>query len=231
MKRLLIALLIFTLGITFTSAQEHGHPLSKSIVVVSTGFNMGTGFVVSYDGYFITCHHVVMDSDTVRLWATEPAGAYTGRVVSRDPMYDWALIKVDSNREWAPLDVDLSNSMRVGDEVQAMGHPFGIGWLFTKGSLSSVKYEGNGLRFLYVDISNAAGSSGSPLMNSKSEVVGMIQMGAPGVGAIGIGVLDVYDVIVATILNDRKLASRRAMLKAEMKRIEASLQMLLDRED
>ena len=230
MKKLLVIVLLITLGLGFASAQDNGHPLIPSVVVVSTFMSMGTGFVVSYDGYIITCAHVVEMAipGMSFAWFAEPAGVSKFRLVHVNEQYDWAVIKVDDRPGLTPVEFEFPSSAKVGDKIYTMGHPLGMGWMLGTGYLASVKYEPNGVRYLYGDIVNEHGSSGSPIFTEDYKVIGMVQQGITGVGAIGIGAVDMYNIILAVIENDRLLSATRKMLEEDGKALETEWKKLLD---
>ena len=233
MKKLLIIVLLITLGLGFASAQENGHPLIPSTVVVSTFMSMGTGFIVSYDGYIVTCAHVVTNAGfgANYAWFGIPAGVSKFRLVHVNEQYDWAVIKVDGRSGLTPVEFELPSSAKVGDKIYTMGHPAGMAWMLGTGYLASVKYEPNGVRYLYGDIVNEHGSSGSPIFTEDYKVIGMVQQGITGVGAIGVGVADLYNIVLAVIENDRLLAAKRKMLEEDGKALKTEWKKLLNPEE
>jgi serine protease Do len=148
---------------------------------------LGTGVIIDPGGYVVTNEHVIHDADDVRihLWDDRELKA---EVVGRDPKLDIALLRVKSagNLPFAPL--GLSEKLRVGESVLAVGNPFGLGHTVTLGIVSAkARTIGAGAYddFIQTDASINPGNSGGPLFNWRGEVVGIntaIRAGANGIG-------------------------------------------------
>lgn len=153
--------------------------------------SLGSGFVISPDGYILTNHHVVAEADEIRVQFTDKR-EYLARFVGSDAQTDIALIKIeDSKREFPSAVLGDSDELKVGDWVVAVGNPFGLGGTVTAGIVSA---KGRFIKqsqydnFIQTDASINPGNSGGPLVNIKGEVVGINSaIFSPSGGNVGIG--------------------------------------------
>jgi len=149
--------------------------------------SLGSGFIVSDDGYIMTNSHVVERADevTVTLLDKEELKA---KVVGTDPKTDIALIKIDAKKKLPHVDLGNSEKVEVGEWVVAIGNPFGLGHTVTAGIVSAKgRIIGSGPYddFIQTDASINPGNSGGPLFNLMGEVVGIntaIVQGGQGIG-------------------------------------------------
>ena len=152
--------------------------------------SLGSGFLISDDGYIITNNHVVSEAAkiTVRLSDKEE---YEARVVGTDEKTDLALIKITAKHTLTQLPLGRSGDLQVGDWVLAIGNPFGLEQTVTAGIVSAkgrVINAGPYDDFIQTDASINPGNSGGPLLNLKGEVVGInTAIFSSGGGNIGIG--------------------------------------------
>jgi serine protease Do len=152
---------------------------------------LGSGVIVTADGYILTNHHVIDGAEQIKVDLNDNR-TLDARVVGKDPPSDLALLKVDaSNLPVLPL--GNSDNVRVGDVVLAIGNPLGIGQTVTMGIISA-KGRQTGLSsgafedFLQTDAPINQGNSGGALVNTNSELVGInSQILSPTGGSIGIG--------------------------------------------
>jgi serine protease Do len=153
------------------------------------GGAVGSGFVVSADGYVITNNHVVADASTVKL-KFQGGAEYDAKVIGTDSKTDLALLKIDSDKtfDYVPL---TSKDSKVGDWVMAVGNPFGLGGTVTAGIVSARGRDiGSGPYddYLQIDASINKGNSGGPAFNLEGEVVGVnTAIFSPSGGSVGIG--------------------------------------------
>ncbi|MGH7962597.1 MAG: DegQ family serine endoprotease, partial [Candidatus Binatia bacterium] len=152
--------------------------------------SLGSGFIISEDGYIVTNNHVVGDAAkiTVRLSDKEE---FEAKVIGSDEKTDIALIKIDVNHTLPMVPLGKSNELRVGDWVMAIGNPFGLEQTVTVGIVSAkgrVIGAGPYDDFIQTDASINPGNSGGPLLNLKGEVVGINSaIFSQSGGNIGIG--------------------------------------------
>ena len=135
---------------------------------------LGTGFVISADGYVVTNNHVVDGADEV-LVKMRDGTEHEARVVGTDPKLDVALLKV-KGKGMKAVKIGNSKALRVGDWVVAIGNPFGLSQTVTAGIVSAKgRVIGSGPYddFIQTDAAINPGNSGGPLFNRKGEVVGI----------------------------------------------------------
>ncbi len=138
---------------------------------------LGTGFVISRDGYICSNHHVIhqMDSVTVTVSGKE----YEAKVVGSDPITDIALLKITGREEFTPVYFGDSDTVRIGDMSVAIGNPFGLDKTITTGIISATgrrSVDQMGIDHIQTDASINPGNSGGPLINLDGEVIGVNRM-------------------------------------------------------
>ena len=136
---------------------------------------VGSGFVISRDGYILTNNHVVEEADQIKVKLSN-GQEYRGKVVGRDPKTDLALLKIEGASDLYPLKLGNSEELKVGSWVVAVGSPFGLEQTVTAGIISAKgRMIGSGPydNFIQTDASINPGNSGGPLVNMKGEVVGI----------------------------------------------------------
>ncbi|SMY08117.1 Do family serine endopeptidase [Flavimaricola marinus] len=172
---------------------------------------LGTGFVISDDGQIVTNNHVVEGASEITVRLTDGT-EYVAEIIGADPLTDVALIQIDAEG-LTPLSFGDSAAMRAGDEVLAIGNPFGLGNTVTSGIVSAVARDINSGPyddFIQTDAAINRGNSGGPLFNNEGEVIGMnTAIFSPGGGSVGIGFAvpsDMITEIVADLADDGMIA-------------------------
>lgn len=150
---------------------------------------LGSGFVISEDGYIVTNNHVIDGADeiTIEFFSGKELPA---RMVGRDPNTDIAVLKVESDAPIPFVEFGDSDSARVGDWVMAMGNPLGQGFSVSVGIISARNraLSGSYDDYIQTDAAINRGNSGGPLFNMEGEVVGVnTAILSPNGGSIGIG--------------------------------------------
>jgi len=151
---------------------------------------LGSGFIVSTEGYIVTNNHVIKGADliTVEFYDGEKAVA---KVIGTDAKTDIALLKVDVDRVLSAVPFGDSDQARVGDWVMAVGNPLGQGFSFSVGIISARNRELRGTYddFIQTDAAINRGNSGGPLFNMDGQVIGVNTaiLSPNGGGSIGIG--------------------------------------------
>lgn len=152
--------------------------------------NLGSGVIVSDDGYVLTNNHVIANADDIQLLLYDGRVA-KARVVGSDDETDLAVLKVDAGNLPAIHMTDTSSRPRVGDVVLAIGNPFGIGQTVTMGIVSALGRQLNLSsleNFIQTDAAINFGNSGGALVNAHGELVGInTSLIGQAVGAEGIG--------------------------------------------
>jgi serine protease Do len=139
--------------------------------------SLGSGFIISSDGYVLTNNHVVDGADkiTVRL---QDRRTLTAKVVGTDPTYDIALLKLDAGSALPVVSIGNSRSLKPGQWVLAIGSPFDLDYTVTQGIVSAVgrnlgERDQPYTSFIQTDVPINKGNSGGPLFNMQGQVVGI----------------------------------------------------------
>ncbi|HEY5634268.1 MAG TPA: DegQ family serine endoprotease [Burkholderiaceae bacterium] len=133
---------------------------------------VGSGFIVSADGYVLTNHHVVDGADEIYVTLTDKR-EFKGKLIGSDRRTDVAVVKIDAN-SLPKLTIGDSRRIRVGEWVVAIGSPFGLENTVTAGIVSAKGRDtGDYLPFIQTDVAVNPGNSGGPLLNMRGEVIGI----------------------------------------------------------
>ncbi len=136
---------------------------------------LGSGVIVSSDGYILTNNHVVQDADEIKV-IIEAGREFVGRVIGTDPKSDLAVVKIEATGLVAAAFGD-SSRLKVGDVVIAIGNPFALSETVTMGIVSAVGRSQMGIAeyedFIQTDAAINPGNSGGALVNAKGELVGI----------------------------------------------------------
>ena len=152
--------------------------------------SLGTGFVISPEGYIVTNNHVVEDVDSIKV-AFQDGRELEATIVGRDPKTDLALIQVKSDKPLMSLPLGDSDKVRPGDWVVAIGNPYGLGHTVTAGIVSAkgrIIGQGPYDDFIQTDAAINPGNSGGPLLNLSGEVIGINTAINPRANTIGFAV-------------------------------------------
>ncbi|MEM6407048.1 MAG: Do family serine endopeptidase [Pseudomonadota bacterium] len=150
---------------------------------------LGSGFVISADGYIVTNNHVIDKADEIEVEFFS-GDRLVAELIGTDPKTDIALLKVDANGPLPFVAFGNSDEMRVGDWVLAVGNPLGQGFSVSAGIVSQRGRELSGAYddFIQTDAAINKGNSGGPLFNMEGDVIGVnTAILSPSGGSIGIG--------------------------------------------
>lgn len=167
-------------------------------------FSLGSGFVISTDGYILTNHHVVDDADEIVVRFSDRR-EFTAEVVGKDRRSDLALLKIDATG-LPVLEFAKPDKLKVGAWVLAIGSPFGLDYSASVGIVSAIgrsiptdKGE-NYVPFIQTDVAINPGNSGGPLFNLDGEVVGInSQIYSRSGGSIGLSFAIPTSVAIAVV--------------------------------
>lgn len=141
---------------------------------------MGSGIIVTEDGYILTNNHVVENADKINVVLSDNKTSYTAEVVGTDPQTDVAVLKIDAN-DLPPIVIADSDHLEVGDVVFAIGNPMGVGQSVSMGIISALGrgfgilgYEGYE-DFIQTDAAINMGNSGGALIDTKGRLIGINQ--------------------------------------------------------
>ncbi|UXU74414.1 MULTISPECIES: Do family serine endopeptidase [unclassified Paracoccus (in: a-proteobacteria)] len=151
---------------------------------------VGTGFIISAQGDIVTNNHVVEGADKVTVKLADGT-SMEGKVVGTDPATDLALVRVSAGHDLPFVEWGDSTSLQVGQDVVAIGNPFGLGNTVTAGIVSALGRDINSGPFdnyIQTDAAINQGNSGGPLFDSQGKVMGInTAIFSPSGGSIGIG--------------------------------------------
>jgi S1-C subfamily serine protease len=135
---------------------------------------IGSGIIISNDGYIITNMHVVEGKRLINV-ELDDGQVYKASLIGFDERSDLAVIKIVSSSSLTPIEVSNSSSVQIGDQVIAIGNAFGLGKTFTSGIISATgrDYGNPYLELIQTDAAINPGNSGGALINHKGNLIGM----------------------------------------------------------
>lgn len=165
---------------------QEGNPYSQQA--------LGSGFIISDDGYIITNNHVIKGATKVTILLSDDR-ELEAKIIGTDEKTDTALLKVESDEKLPSVSLGDSDTIQVGDIAIAIGNPFGLKGTFTMGvisakgrSNSTIDRDATFKDYIQTDASINQGNSGGPLLNIYGEVIGMnTAIYSTSGGSIGIG--------------------------------------------
>jgi Do/DeqQ family serine protease len=138
--------------------------------------SLGSGFLISTDGYILTNEHVVKGGEQITVKLSDQR-TFAARVIGIDPRTDVAVLKIDARDELQTVVLGDSDALQVGQWALAIGNPFGLDRTLTVGVISATGRANLGIEdyedFIQTDASINPGNSGGPLLNIYGEVVGI----------------------------------------------------------
>ncbi len=201
---------------------------------------LGSGVIISADGYILTNNHVVSDSDEITVTMPASKKEYPATLIGSDPKTDVALIKIEA--EALPtITIGDSSHLRIGDVALAVGNPLGLEQTATIGIISAVGRtnlditQGGFENFIQTDAAINRGNSGGALVDASGRLIGIntaIQSGMSG-GNIGIGFAIPSNMalnIVERLLNGGGVV-KRGLLGVKLSELDANFATALGRED
>jgi Do/DeqQ family serine protease len=189
---------------------------------------LGSGVIVTSDGYILTNYHVVDNAEEIRA-ETSDGRVMSAKLVGSDRASDLALLKV-SGSDLRPLSLGNSDNVQVGDVVLAVGNPLGVGQTVTMGIISAKGRstgpgDGSYEDFLQTDAPISQGNSGGALVNTKGELVGInSQILSNSGGNIGIG-FAIPSNMAKSVMDQLRTTGRvtRAQLGVTVQRVTSDL--------
>ncbi len=213
------------------SGSFFGNPFSQP--QTQTQQALGSGFVIDKAGHIVTNYHVVQGAKTIEVSFSDNE-SLKARIVGVDPSTDIAVLQVDAHsRALTPLPLGNSDQIQVGDEVVAIGNPFGLDRSITSGIVSALQRgitAPNNYEIDHVIQTDAAlnhGNSGGPLLNAQGQVIGVnaqIQTGGSTDGNVGVGFaipINTVKTVVAEIVRNGR--AEHAYIGISAKPIESSI--------
>ncbi len=152
--------------------------------------SLGSGFIISGDGYIVTNNHVIEGADEIAVILHDDT-QLEAEIVGRDPKTDLAVLKVANGDDLPSVKFGNSDKSRVGDWIVAIGNPFGLGGTVTAGIISARGRDINSGpydEYIQTDASINRGNSGGPMFNLDGDVIGInTAIYSPSGGSVGIG--------------------------------------------
>ena len=153
--------------------------------------SLGSGVLVSPEGYILTNHHVISEADSIEV-ALADGRRVKAQVIGSDPETDIAVLKIDAKSLPNPISLGKVESVRVGDVVLAIGNPFGVGQTVTSGIVSALGRDHVGINtfenFIQTDAAINPGNSGGALVDTRGNLIGInTAIFSNNGGSMGIG--------------------------------------------
>lgn len=180
-----------------TTIEKCVERVSEAVVKVSSPAGIGSGFFLNEDGYLITNYHVIEKETKIEVTVFQKAKdgfekkkLKKVKIEAVNPFVDLALLKVedlgDTEIKYVPLgDID---SIKVGEQVFAIGNPLGLERTVTDGVISTINRAFQGLVYIQTNADINPGNSGGPLFNLAGEVIGVTNMGYIFFGGLGFAI-------------------------------------------
>ncbi len=153
--------------------------------------SLGSGVIVSSDGYILTNYHVIENADEIRIVMSDKR-EYNAKLLTTDKRTDLALLKIEGRGTFPFLTISPQEDLEVGDVVLAIGNPFGVGQTVTNGIVSALARSQEGINdfhsFIQTDAAINPGNSGGALVTTDGRLVGInTAIYSKGGGSLGIG--------------------------------------------
>ena len=153
--------------------------------------SLGSGVLVSPEGYILTNHHVISDADDIDV-ALSDGRKVKAQVIGSDPETDIAVLKIEAKQLPTPITLGKVESVHVGDVVLAIGNPFGVGQTVTSGIVSALGRDHVGINtfenFIQTDAAINPGNSGGALIDTRGNLIGInTAIYSNNGGSMGIG--------------------------------------------
>lgn len=207
---------------------QNGRPTPRSATA------LGSGFIISADGYIVTNNHVIEQSDEIMI-ELFTGGELPAIIIGTDPKTDIALLKVESDEPLPFVRFGDSDVARVGDWVIAVGNPLGQGFSVSAGIISARNRALRGTYddFIQTDAAINRGNSGGPLFNMDGDVIGVnTAILSPNGGSIGIG-FSMSSAVVSNVVDQLREfgETRRGWLGVRIQDVTADVAEAIGLED
>ena len=174
---------------------------------------LGSGVIVSEDGYIVTNNHVIADADEITVTINGSKKEYNAKIIGKDKDSDLAVIKIEA-KNLEPINFSTIDEVKLGDVVFAIGNPFGVGQTVTQGIISALHKSHIGLNkyenFIQTDASINPGNSGGALIDSRGALIGInaaILSKTGGNHGIGFTIpIDMVRNVVSKLIKDGKVS-------------------------
>lgn len=159
-----------------------------SVVSIVTNTGQGSGAIISSEGLIVTNYHVIRGARRASVM-TYDGNNYRIGLVGYDVKNDLAVLKINSNETFQYFKFGNSDTLKAGQKVVALGNPAGLSFTATEGIISSPSRLANdGLYYIQTDVTLNPGNSGGPLINSKGELIGIVDFKVSGYEGLGFAI-------------------------------------------
>ncbi len=197
---------------------------------------LGSGVIISKDGYIVTNNHVLIEADEISVTINGSDKVYTAKVIGTDEDSDLAVIKIDAKNLEA-IKLGHIEDLELGDIVFAIGNPFGVGETVTQGIISALNKDHVGINkyehFIQTDASINPGNSGGALIDSRGALIGInaaILSQTGGNHGIGFSIpIDMVRNVVSKLIKDGKV--NRGYMGVNISKITEPLKKLYTRQN
>ncbi len=173
---------------------------------------LGSGVIISKDGYIVTNNHVIAEADEISVTINGSDKVYTAKLIGTDKDSDLAVIKIDA-KHLEPIKLGHIEDLELGDVVFAIGNPFGVGETVTQGIISALNKDHVGINkyehYIQTDASINPGNSGGALIDSRGALIGInaaILSQTGGNHGIGFSIpIDMVRNVVSKLIKDGKV--------------------------
>ncbi len=192
---------------------------------------LGSGVIVSDDGYIVTNNHVIAEADEIMVMINDSNKEYKAKVIGKDKDSDLAVIKIEAKGLKA-IKLSTIDEVKLGDVVFAIGNPFGVGQTVTQGIISALNKNHVGINkyenFIQTDASINPGNSGGALIDSRGALIGInaaILSQTGGNHGIGFSIpIDMVRNVVSKLVKDGKVS--RGFMGVNISAMNPSLEKL-----
>lgn len=186
-RKMIASILMCFIMLFIFSADAHAMDFDaeesyKSIFVVYSGRNIGSGFAIG-SNTVVTNAHVLEDLSDINVYSYE-GDVYSATVYLIDDNFDIAILSVE-NADFVALPVGDSAAVKVGEDIYAIGAPKSLSYTLTKGIISSKSRTIGRYDYIQIDAAINSGNSGGPLLNARGEVIGVNSMKMADAEGIG----------------------------------------------
>ena len=197
---------------------------------------LGSGVIVSKDGYIVTNNHVIAEADEISVTINGSDKVYTAKVIGADKDSDLAVIKIDA-KDLEAIKLGHIEDLELGDVVFAIGNPFGVGQTVTQGIISALNKDHVGINkyehYIQTDASINPGNSGGALIDSRGALIGInaaIISETGGNHGIGFSIpIDMVRNVVSKLIKDGKV--NRGYMGVNISKITGPLKKLYVRQN
>ena len=197
---------------------------------------LGSGVIVSKDGYIVTNNHVIAEADEISVTINGSDKIYTAKVIGADKDSDLAVIKIDAKNLEA-IKLGHIEDLELGDVVFAIGNPFGVGETVTQGIISALNKDHVGINkyehYIQTDASINPGNSGGALIDSRGALIGINAAILSETGSnhgIGFSIpIDMVRNVVSKLIKDGKV--NRGYMGVNISKITEALKKLYVRQN